>query len=91
MRPLFWTYPTTFEQLTIARDLNLVMYQVRASGGPEHKAWLVRRFGDRGIRTWILRNRGRGLTIKQMIPWITERVARKWQAGNPGAQIWENR
>ncbi|HEV8244206.1 MAG TPA: hypothetical protein VGP93_00420, partial [Polyangiaceae bacterium] len=68
-----------------------VVYQVLAYGGSSHRSWLVRRLGDEGIRNWILRNRGRGLTLKQMSPWVSERTARKWQAGNPGAEIWEQR
>jgi hypothetical protein len=67
------------------------MYQVLAYGGPKHKAWLVRRFGDDGIRKWIVGRRGGGLTIEQMRPWIAERTARAWLKHNPGAQIWEER
>jgi hypothetical protein len=51
----------------------------------------VRWFGDAAIRRWIIKHRGRGLTVKQMSPWVSERTARRWQAGNPYALLWENR
>jgi hypothetical protein len=81
----------SIEQLKLPDQLDLVMLHVLTRGGDEHKRWLVRRFGDRGIRRWIIENRGRGLTNKQMSPWVSERTARKWQWQNPYALLWENR
>jgi hypothetical protein len=79
------------EKLKLPDDRDLVMLHVLGSGGDEHKRWLVRRFGDVGIRRWIIENRGRGLTVKQMSPWVSARTARAWQAKNPYALLWENR
>lgn len=91
LRPLFWSHPRTFHELTLDADLNLVMYQVLAYGSHKHKAWLVRRVGDSAIRRWLLARRGGGLTPEQMRPWVSERRARQWLSENPGTAIWANR
>jgi len=89
LRLLFPGY--RLEELRLPRDLDLVMLHVLSHGGDEEKRWLVRRFGDGAIRRWIVKNRGRGLMVKQMQPWVSERTARAWQEKNPYALIWENR
>jgi hypothetical protein len=89
LRPLFPGYG--LEQLRLPDHLDLVMLHVLTRGGEEDRGWLVRRFGDRGIRRWILERHGRGLTVRQMSPWVSERTARRWQDDDPYALIWENR
>jgi hypothetical protein len=89
LRPLFWSY--RFETLRLPDDEDLVMLHVLAYGSPDHRAWLQRRFGDAGIRVWITRKHGKGLTVAQMSPWVSVSTARRWQSSNPGALIWENR
>ncbi len=89
LRVLFPGYQ--FEQLTLSEHLDLVMLHVLTRGGDDDKRWLVRRFGDKGIHRWIRKNEGRGLTIRQMSPWVSERTARRWQADNSYALLWENR
>ena len=80
-----------FADLKLPEHADLVMLHVLTRGGAEHRRWLVRRFGDGGIPRWIMKNSGRGLTVKQMSPWVSERTARRWQATNPYALLWENR
>ena len=89
LRPLFPGYD--FGQLRLPDHLDLAMLHVLTRGGEEDRCWLARRFGDRGIRQWILERRGRGLTDRQMSRWVSERTARRWQHDDPYAQIWENR
>jgi hypothetical protein len=89
LRPLFPGY--RLEALKLPDDRDLVMLHVLTRGGEEHARWLVRRFGDQPIRRWIIKHRGRGLTVKQMSPWVSERTARRWQSDNPYALLWENR
>jgi len=89
LRPLFPGYG--LEQLRLPDHLDLVMLHVLTRGGEEDRRWLVRRFGDKGIRRWILERHGRGLTVRQMSPWVSERTARRWQDDDPYALIWENR
>jgi len=87
--PLFPGYE--LGNLKLPDHVDLVMLHVLTRGGLEHKRWLVRRFGDRGIRQWIIEKRGRGLTVKQMSAWVSERTARRWQQNDPYALLWENR
>jgi len=70
-------------------QIDLVMLHVLTRGGPDELRWLVSRLGDATIRRWILRRRGRGLMVRQMTPWVTERTARRWQAHDEYALIWE--
>jgi hypothetical protein len=89
LRELFWNYK--FEDLRLPEDRDLVMLHLLTYGTDEHRQWLIRRFGDTGIRAWLVRHRGRGLTVQQMSPWIAVGTARRWQAANPYALLWENR
>jgi hypothetical protein len=89
LRPLFPGY--RFEDITLPEQVDLVMLHVLSQGGVEDKRWLVRRLGNDAIRRWIVKHRGRGLTVKQMAPWISERTAGRWQSDNPYALLWENR
>jgi hypothetical protein len=79
------------EDLNLLRDVDLVMLHVLSHGGTDDRKWLVRRFGNHGVRAWILKDRGRGLMVRQMSPWVSARTARKWQANDPYALLWENR
>lgn len=89
MRPLFPGYQ--LESLRLPDHVDLVMLHVLTRGGDEHKRWLVRRFDDSGIRRWIVQNQGRGLTLQQMVPWVSDWTARRWQAQSSYALLWENR
>ena len=89
LRDLFWGY--RFDDMRLPNNLDLVMQQVLTRGNRRHKEWIVRRFGDDGIRRWIVEHRGRGLTVEQMAPWVSTRTARRWQSANPFALIWQNR
>jgi len=89
LRVLFPGYRS--DEIRLPNHLDLVMLHVLSRGGDAHRRWLVRRYGDDGVRRWITKNRGKGLTVKQMSPWVSPRTARRWQAGNPYALLWENR
>jgi hypothetical protein len=89
VRPLFWSYH--FDELRLPDAKDLVMLHVLTCGSADQRNWLRQRFGNVGIRRWIMDRKGKGLTEKQMLSWISQRTARRWQAANPGALIWENR
>jgi hypothetical protein len=38
-----------------------------------------------------VKHRGRGLMVRQMAPWVSATTARRWQANDPYALLWENR
>jgi hypothetical protein len=89
VRPLFWSY--RFDELRLPDSEDLVMLHVLTYGGTDQRNWLRQRFGDACIRRWIVNHQGKGLTEKQMLPWVSQKTARRWQSANPGALIWENR
>ena len=91
LRPLFWTHPTTFEALTLNVDFDLIMYQVLAYGDVEQCAWLVERHGAEAVRAWLRKRRGGGVPALRLSEWFADSTIRRWQRGNPGADIWENR
>src|SRR5579884_558344 len=79
------------ESIRLPEHVDLVMLHRVTRGGGAERLWLVRRFGHDGVRRWIHEHRGRGLTVRQMAPWIPERTARRWQQQNPYAVLWEER
>jgi len=89
LRDLFWSY--RFDDVRLPDSQDLVMLHVLTYGRPTQKAWLRRRFKDDGIRLWIVKRRGKGLTVAQMQPWVDEATARRWQAADPNALLWQNR
>ncbi|MBN2573086.1 MAG: hypothetical protein JXP73_00845 [Deltaproteobacteria bacterium] len=89
VRPLFWSYH--FDELRLPDSEDLVMLHVLAYGSTEQRNWLRQRFGDAGIRRWVVDHQGKGLTEKQMLPWVSRRTAKRWQSAKPGALIWEKR
>jgi hypothetical protein len=91
LAPLFWTYPTTFDSLTLDQDLDLILYQVLAHGDVEQRAWLVDRVGAKSVRAWLRKRRGGGVPVDRLSEWFELDTIRRWQRNNPGATIWENR
>jgi hypothetical protein len=78
-------------EIVLPQHLDMVMQHVLARGGPEHRRWLVRRFGDGAIRRWIIRRKGRGFSTDQLSPWISQRTIRSWQAADAYADLWARR
>lgn len=70
---------------------DLVMLHVLSADGAQHRVWLRDRYGDAGIRRWIIRMRGKRLTVTQMLPWIRKETTRRWQSASPYALLWQNR
>jgi len=89
VRPLFPGYRP--EDIALPEHTDLVMQHVLSRGGPEHRRWLVRRFGDGTIRRWIIRRKGRGFSVDQLSPWISARTVQAWQAADPYASLWAGR
>lgn len=82
---------TRLENIALPQHRDMVIMQVLARGGREHVRWLVRRFGDKGIRAWLVARKGRGLSAAQMAPWVPRRTARAWHAADPYAPLWVDR
>lgn len=93
LRSLFWDY--NFKDLTWNEDADLIAARVLAVGHWEAIRWLRRRLGDPGLRDWILRRRGRGLTPQQLRFWelilkLPHREVNAWLA-DPARRIWDRR
>jgi hypothetical protein len=67
LRPLFWEYD--FSRLRWRRDADLILDRVLSQGGSAQLRLVRRRFGDEGIRDWILRHEARGLSPQQIRFW----------------------
>lgn len=67
LRPLFWD--CDFEALSWEKNGPFLIRRILVSGGWEAVQWLRRAIGDEGIRAWILKRRGRGLSPPQLRFW----------------------
>jgi hypothetical protein len=67
LRPLFWDY--RFRTLSWDRDHDLITARVLASGDWAAAQWLRSQYGDAGLREWIERRAGDGLTPRQLRFW----------------------
>lgn len=69
LRRLFWEYD--FDKLTWKKDKELVIFRVLAYGNWRETCWLLGQIGDEGVRAYMLRTRGRGLSRPQLRYWET--------------------
>ena len=67
LRPLFWD--CDFERLRWEEHRDFIIGRVLISGDWNTIGWLRRRIGDEGLRSWICRHRGRGLSPQQLRFW----------------------
>lgn len=93
LRPLFWD--CDFDRLTWDWDRDLIVGRVLAAGGWDAVTWLRSRVGDDGLREWMERRRGAGLSPQQLRFWELilalphARVSAWLQA--EGRQVWDQR
>jgi hypothetical protein len=93
VRQLFWDYDT--RRLRWDRDRDLVIGRVLAAGPWETVVWLRERIGREGIRGWILREHGRGLSPPQLRYWqlmldLPKREVDVWLDAS-SRQVWDRR
>lgn len=67
VQSLFWEYDAT--ALTWEADRDLIIRRVLTAGNWDAVTWLRDRLGDAGLRTWIERHRGGGLSPRQLRFW----------------------
>jgi hypothetical protein len=89
LRPLFWQ--SSLEDINFSKHIDHVMLHVITCGNASQVNWLRRRIGDEGIRTWIVARKGKGLTRKQMVRWVSWSPATRWQTVDAYARMWEER
>ena len=93
LRPLFWD--TDFRHLRWPRHRDFVIARVLQSGRWEDIQWLRARIGDRRLRAWIIRRKGRGLSGRELRFWelvlhLPRRSVNRWLQA-PALRIWEGR
>jgi hypothetical protein len=93
LRPLFWDH--RFARLTWEADADLITSRILAVGDWTAVRWLRRSLGDDGLRTWLERRRGAGLSSRQLRFWelvlgLSHAQVNDWLA-DPGRQVWEGR
>lgn len=93
LRRLFWEYDA--DALRWEKDRDLVVARVLAYGNWRDTCWLLAQIGDEGIRDYLCRTEGRGLSRPQLRYWETilglpyEQVT-AWMYA-PGRSIWDER
>lgn len=93
LRPLFWEYD--FRKLSWKQHAHLVTGKILARGDWRALVWLRRKLGDPGLREWIIRGQGRGLSRRQVRYWelildLPHRLVNQWLA-DPGRRSWDDR
>ncbi len=93
LRPLFWD--VSFSPLAWPQDRDFVVGRVLAEGDWDAIQWLRGRIGNRGVREWILRHTGRGLSPQQIRFWelilgLPVDLADAWVA-RARQGVWERR
>jgi hypothetical protein len=93
LRRLFWDYDA--DALCWEKDRDLVISRVLAYGNWRDTCWLLDQVGEEGIRDYLCRTQGRGLSRPQLRYWETvlglphEQVT-AWMYA-PGRSIWDER
>jgi hypothetical protein len=67
LESLLWDHDA--ERLDWETDRDLIVSRALASGGWEACRWVRERLGDAGLRAWIERHRGRGLSAPRLRFW----------------------
>jgi hypothetical protein len=67
LQSLFWEYHA--EDLTWENDRDLIIRRILTSGTWDTVVWLRSQVGDTGLREWIERHDGRGLSPRQLRFW----------------------
>lgn len=93
LRSLFWDHD--FQSLSWREHREFIIGRVLASGDWDSVQWLRCRIGDRGVREWIERHAGRGLSRRQLRFWelilgLPAAEVDGWLS-REGRRIWDER
>ncbi len=92
-RRLFWDHD--YARLSWHSDRDLIIGRVLAVGDWQSVRWVLRRLSKSGLREWLQRREGAGLSARQLRFWelildLPHRQVNAWLA-KPGRQAWEGR
>ena len=93
LEPLFWEYD--FEDIDISKDRELIIKKVLSHGSVEDLKWLRKAVGDKEIRAFLIRIKGKGidrrrLRFYQVIFRLPTKEVNIW-LNEPAKRIWDNR
>lgn len=93
LRPLFWD--CDFDQLRWDEYRDFITGRILISGHWDTIQWLRRQIGDEGLRSWIRRREGRGLSPQQLRFWelileLSKAEVDRWLAAQE-ANPWSRR
>jgi hypothetical protein len=93
LRPLFWDHK--FASLSWDEDQDMIVARVLAAGDWPSVQWLRSQLGDPGLREWLLRRHGAGLSPRQLRFWelildLPHRRVNEWLC-TPGRASWDHR
>jgi len=93
LRPLFWE--TDFDQISWQDHRDYVIRRVLSAGPWDAVCWLRGHLGCAGLRQWIEKHEGRGLSSRQLRFWevVLELPSEKVNAWlqSEGRKLWEGR
>ena len=85
LRPFFWE--VDFDRLSWSENFGYIVRRLLSVGGPEVIAWLRDAVGDESIRDEIAASKARGLTYRQVAPWVSRSLYESWIAEDPNRAI----
>jgi hypothetical protein len=93
LKPIFWEYD--FSRLRWERDRDLIIGRILSQGDWWALQWLRRRVDSVGLRSWLSRKRGAGLSSPQLRFWellleLPHREVNGWLK-DKGRGVWEMR
>ncbi len=87
LRPYFWD--AHFERLSLARNYGYVINRLLSVGTPKAVRWLRDQIGDDAIRDEVVRSKARGLSFRQVAPWVQRTEYERWLSEDPNRTIWQ--
>lgn len=67
LKPYFWDY--SFSKLSLHSDSELIIRRILSNGSGQAVNWLRSQFGDLHLRNWVISQKGRGLSPRQLRFW----------------------
>jgi hypothetical protein len=89
LESLFWVH--ALDELRLPDRKDVVFLHVLSRGTASQVRWLRRRFGDRGIRSWVRKGNGWGITVERLAPWIDAAEIQRWWREDPPSRVWTER
>lgn len=89
----FWE--SDFSRLRWEQHRDYIIARVLESGSWQAVAWIRKQLGDQSLREWLIQQKARGLSRRQIRFWgvvlnLDTRLVNAW-LGDPSRAVWDNR